>query len=128
MEVSCFYMGLSWLPILLALILTSTLYITYFLATFNGQIVGEFTLIGTTGSRPPESCILAQGFNLAAFLGAVCVYIWHGIAMDRTGFMGKKQPRTYLRVLLAVGLLSSVGLSVVGNFQKDCQPKTGYHK
>ncbi|KAF7260018.1 hypothetical protein EG68_02853 [Paragonimus skrjabini miyazakii] len=118
MEVSCFYMGLSWLPILFALILTSTLYITYFLATFNGQVVGEFTLIGTTGARPPESCILAQGFNLAAFVGAICVYIWHGIAMGRTAFMGQKQPRTYLRVLFAFGLLSCVGLTVAGNFQQ----------
>ncbi|KAF8564678.1 hypothetical protein P879_08137 [Paragonimus westermani] len=119
MEVSCFYMGLSWLPILLALILTSTLYITYFLATFNGQVVGEFALIGTTGTRPPESCVFAQGLNLAAFVGAICAYIWHGIAMRRTEFMGKNQPRTYLRVLFAIGLLSSVGLSVVGNFQQD---------
>ncbi|KAF7261064.1 hypothetical protein EG68_02603 [Paragonimus skrjabini miyazakii] len=118
MSVSCFHVGLSWIPILLAMTLSSTLLISYILAVYKGSVEPDFPLISATGAVPPESCIFSQGLNVSAFLSLLCCYIWYGIASQQTRYMGTKQPRYLLNWCRATGIIASLGLSIVGNFQQ----------
>ncbi|KAF8568396.1 hypothetical protein P879_02197 [Paragonimus westermani] len=118
MSVSCFHVGLSWVPILLAMTLSSTLFISYILAIYKGSVEPDFPMISATGAVPPESCIFSQGLNMSAFLSLLCCYIWYGIASQQTKYMGTKQPRCLLKWCRIAGIIGSLGLSIVGNFQQ----------
>uniref|UniRef100_A0A095A6P6 DNA damage-regulated autophagy modulator protein 1 n=1 Tax=Schistosoma haematobium TaxID=6185 RepID=A0A095A6P6_SCHHA len=100
MFVACPHIGLQWVALLLALIMSFTVLTT------------------STGAYPPESCIFGEGLNLAAFISLICSFFWYLIALERTKFMGIHQPKCVLNFMLLLSLVASIGLTLVGNFQQ----------
>ncbi|KAH8853122.1 DNA damage-regulated autophagy modulator protein 2 [Schistosoma japonicum] len=68
MSVACYHIGLQWVALLLALIMSSTVLMTYLISVNRGHVNAELPFISSTGAYPPESCIFGEGLNLAAFL------------------------------------------------------------
>ncbi|TGZ71909.1 hypothetical protein CRM22_002396 [Opisthorchis felineus] len=117
MTATFFHYSLAWIPLLLALTLCSTMIICYLVSVATGSVLPELPLISSIGTFPPTMCIFAQGLNIAACLYFVCCYIWYQMASTQTRYMGTKQPRCVLLWSLWMGVMASLGLSIVGNFQ-----------
>ncbi|CAH8479099.1 unnamed protein product [Heterobilharzia americana] len=118
MTILCYHIGLQWVALLLALIMSSTFLITYYVSVYKGHVNAELPFISSTGAYPPESCIFAEGLNLAAFLSLLCSFFWYLIAIERTAFMGIHQPKRLLKFMLILSFIAAIGLTMVGNFQQ----------
>ncbi|KAH8853118.1 DNA damage-regulated autophagy modulator protein 2 [Schistosoma japonicum] len=118
MSVACYHIGLQWVALLLALIMSSTVLMTYLISVNRGHVNAELPFISSTGAYPPESCIFGEGLNLAAFLSFICAFFWYLIALERTKFMGTHQPRCLLKFMVIISLIAAIGLTLVGNFQQ----------
>ncbi|CAH8454418.1 unnamed protein product [Schistosoma margrebowiei] len=118
MFVACPHIGLQWVALLLALIMSFTVLTTYLISIHRGHVNAELPFISSTGAYPPESCIFGEGLNLAAFISLICSFFWYLIALERTKFMGKHQPKCVLKFMLLLSLVASIGLTLVGNFQQ----------
>ncbi|CAH8828582.1 unnamed protein product [Trichobilharzia szidati] len=118
MTILCYRIGLEWVALLLALIMSTTFLLTYYISVYRGHVNAELPFISSTGAYPPESCIFAEGLNLAAFLSSLCAFFWYLIALDRTKFMGIHQPTCLLKFMTILSLIAGIGLTMVGNFQQ----------
>ncbi|CAH8451578.1 unnamed protein product [Schistosoma guineensis] len=118
MFVACPHIGLQWVALLLALIMSFTVLTTYLISIHRGHVNAELPFISSTGAYPPESCIFGEGLNLAAFISLICSFFWYLIALERTKFMGIHQPKCVLNFMLLLSLVASIGLTLVGNFQQ----------
>ncbi|XP_035674473.1 DNA damage-regulated autophagy modulator protein 1-like [Branchiostoma floridae] len=109
--------GLSFLPIGLGLWTTATMVTTYIMAVLRGDVVPDFPYISDTGDKIPESCVFGQMLNISAFLSLGTMYVRY----KQVEAMNRSDSRC-LRLLnkagLWVGLLTSVGLTLVANFQE----------
>ncbi|XP_019639846.1 PREDICTED: DNA damage-regulated autophagy modulator protein 1-like isoform X1 [Branchiostoma belcheri] len=109
--------GLSFLPIGLGVWTTATMVTTYIMAVLRGDVVPDFPYISDTGDKIPESCVFGQMLNISAFLSLGTMYVRYKQveAMNQTNSRGV---RLLNKVGLWVGLLTSVGLTLVANFQE----------
>ncbi|KAK7098942.1 DNA damage-regulated autophagy modulator protein 2-like [Littorina saxatilis] len=119
-------------PVIMALYLPFTFIITYAIAVYNDHVEPVFPYISDTGTIPPESCIFGQLLNLYAALTAWCMYLrykqvrlyYRGVELagiepgsHRSRSVRKKQLAN--KACLVIGIIASLGASVVGNFQED---------
>ncbi|XP_029440619.1 modulator of macroautophagy TMEM150B isoform X2 [Rhinatrema bivittatum] len=108
------------LPILLTAWATTGLWIVYAMAVSNGSVnvTVTFPYISTCGSYPPQSCIFGQVLNIGAFLG-----VW--ISLIRFQQIRDYGCHSRLNTAsLILGLLTTLGTSMVGNFQQTNQLET----
>ncbi|XP_015111768.1 DNA damage-regulated autophagy modulator protein 2 [Diachasma alloeum] len=111
--------NLHYLPICMCAALPSVFIISYIIAVSLGHVVAGFPYISDTGTVPPESCIFGQLLNMTAVLLALVVYIRH--AQLKELLVSSQMPHYWQRlnrVAFAVGLISTLGISVVANFQE----------
>ncbi|KAK2189395.1 hypothetical protein NP493_107g00017 [Ridgeia piscesae] len=107
--------GLHWFPLAVFILLPGTFLLTYAIAVWLQHVEADFPYISDTGTQPPESCIFGQLLNIAAVIAGITVYIRyrqieyhaHGVHMKRSN-----------KATLVMGLMSSLGISMVGNFQE----------
>lgn len=110
--------GMSYLPLLLVLLSVTTFVVTYIIAISRGDVTAEFPYISDTGAEPPESCIFSQLVNTCAALCLCTIYVRYKLVE----VLGNAREDTKLRRLnkagLVLGIIISVGLSLVANFQE----------
>ncbi|XP_074660019.1 DNA damage-regulated autophagy modulator protein 1-like isoform X2 [Tubulanus polymorphus] len=110
--------NLSWFPIALGIVSCATFIGSYTIAVSLGHVEPYFPYISDTGTTSPESCIFGQFLNMSAFLSFVCVCIRYKLIaafrdnLDRTSHILNKTS-------LVLGCISSLGLSIVANFQES---------
>ncbi|GAA48439.1 DNA damage-regulated autophagy modulator protein 2 [Clonorchis sinensis] len=110
--------GLHIVPILLCFLMGLAFVISYAMAASLDHISILFPYISDTGTWVPESCIFGQLLNMAATLSAVSAYLWYKQANARLIVSLRPLMRCRCRAALCFGLLSSLGISLVANFQE----------
>ncbi|XP_057203039.1 modulator of macroautophagy TMEM150B [Triplophysa rosa] len=105
------------LPVTLAVFGTVGLWVVYGIAVHNNtvNITVEFPYISVCGSYNPQSCLFAQICNICCVLAMWIVSIRFQQIQDygcasRTNTAG-----------LVLGFISSIGISILGNFQQSVQ-------
>ncbi|KAI0222159.1 DNA damage-regulated autophagy modulator protein 2 [Lamellibrachia satsuma] len=107
--------GLHWFPLAVFIVLPGTFILSYIIAVWLGHVEADFPYISDTGAVPPESCIFGQLLNIAAVLAAITTYIRYRQVEYYAGSVHMKRSN---KVTLFMGLLSCLGISMVGNFQE----------
>ncbi|CAL8082498.1 unnamed protein product [Calicophoron daubneyi] len=110
------------LPVAICVTLVLAFGISYAISAGMGQVCEVFPFISDTGTFPPASCVFGQLLNIGACLAAVTMYVWYTQQLDQYENAGN--PRwhtTYAKVSLGFGLISALGISLVGNFQETSQ-------
>lgn len=114
-----YYEKLDILLIILVSMVPLGFFTTYTIAVLNDHVEPGFPYISDTGTLSPESCIFGQILAVGSFLTFIVVYIrYHHVTaciktysefsfLERPNFIG------YI-----FGLLSCLGVSLVGNFQE----------
>ncbi|XP_078511173.1 modulator of macroautophagy TMEM150B isoform X1 [Lissotriton helveticus] len=107
----------SLVPIAIAVWSIGGMWIVYFMAVANGSVnISEvFPYISTCGSYPPQSCIFGQVLNVAAILVVWVAFIRYQQVRDLGCHSHLNTASTVL------GVLSALGISMVGNFQQSNQ-------
>ncbi|WAR01319.1 T15BA-like protein [Mya arenaria] len=109
----------KWLPVTIAIYLPVSFIITYSIAVANGNVAAGFPYISDTGTTPPESCVFGQLMNIGAVLDGVIIYIRYRQIQH---FYEEPQcPKGMKRLnttAYVIGILTVIGVSVVGNFQE----------
>lgn len=105
------------LPLSLAVFGTAGIWIVYVMSVSNGtvNITESFPYISECGSYTPQSTIFSQYCNICAFLGLWIVVIRFQQVRDY-GDHGKANILS-----MALGFVSCLGVSVLGNFQQSVQ-------
>ncbi|XP_069133896.1 DNA damage-regulated autophagy modulator protein 2-like isoform X2 [Argopecten irradians] len=109
--------GLGYLPIALVVVSCGTFIGSYIIAVLNKDIAPYFPYISDTGTKPPESCIFGQFLNIAATLAFCTMYVRYKLVESLTGHEDGRLRRLN-KAGLFLGTLSSLGLSIVANFQE----------
>ncbi|XP_033751848.1 DNA damage-regulated autophagy modulator protein 2-like isoform X2 [Pecten maximus] len=109
--------GLGYLPIALVLVSCGTFIGSYVIAVLKKDIAAYFPYISDTGTKPPESCIFGQFLNIAATIAFCTMYIRYKLVESLTGHEDGRLRRLN-KAGLVLGILSSLGLSIVANFQE----------
>ncbi|KAF5282994.1 hypothetical protein FQA39_LY04865 [Lamprigera yunnana] len=95
----------------------------YLVAVSNKHVYFMFPYISDTGAMPPESCIMAQGFNIGAAIMVIGLYIRYRQIDNDIKTKNIKLAPMWNNVGMVFGCLGSFGLSLVGNFQEtSCLP------
>ncbi|KAK9873477.1 hypothetical protein WA026_022710 [Henosepilachna vigintioctopunctata] len=108
-----------YLPILISVWFPITFLITYTIAVCDNHVSPLFPFISDTGTFSPESCIFGQMLNLGAMMMAACCYLRYLQIQDlyeNNSFPDSLRKHNKLSFIL--GLSSSIGISIVGNFQE----------
>ncbi|XP_048727148.2 uncharacterized protein LOC125645592 [Ostrea edulis] len=114
------------LPIMFVVLLPLTFIITYSVAVSDGGVYPFFPFISDTGTLPPESCVFGQLLNIAAVLILTIVYLRYRQVETYWSVTHSLTPYPRANTaFLVLGLLSGVGLSIVGNFQVE--NSKGFH-
>ncbi|XP_045136245.1 DNA damage-regulated autophagy modulator protein 2-like isoform X2 [Portunus trituberculatus] len=105
-------------PLLSALLMPITFFISYAWAVALGHVEPVFPYISSTGAYPPESSFFSFMLDIVALLIAVTVWGRHKqIESYSSQALINKDLKTTSRVATFFGLLSAFGLFLVGNFQ-----------
>ncbi|TRY84783.1 hypothetical protein DNTS_025211 [Danionella cerebrum] len=102
------------LPVSLAVFGTVGLWAVYAIAVSNNSvnITAEFPYISTCGAYTPQSCLFSQICNICCVLSLWIVVIRFQQVRD----LGHSSPLNTAGLVL--GIISSIGISVLGNFQQ----------
>uniref|UniRef100_A0AAY4ANY9 CWH43-like N-terminal domain-containing protein n=1 Tax=Denticeps clupeoides TaxID=299321 RepID=A0AAY4ANY9_9TELE len=103
------------LPLFLALGGAVGLWAVFAIAVSNNSVnlTEEFPYISTCGSYTPQSCAFSQICNICCFLAMWIVVIRYQQILDLGG------GRHANTASLVLGFISSIGISVLGNFQQS---------
>ncbi|XP_077519442.1 DNA damage-regulated autophagy modulator protein 2-like [Amblyomma americanum] len=109
------------LPLSVFVLLPGTFIVTYLISILLGHVEVEFPYISDTGTYAPESCIFSQLLNICSFLMAATVYVrYKEVEQYYRDHLSQESPRV-LRMNTAglwLGWVSSLGVSIVANFQE----------
>jgi len=116
---------IQFLPLFLIILVTISGVGVYSWAWATGNIIGETVpMISHMGTYPPQSCFFTLILSFASFGLFMIVVIMHQIILGRYKLQYaslikyNEKPQMMLNdVTLAFGILSSLGLSLVGDFQ-----------
>lgn len=111
------FRGLEHLPVFLVLVSVATFFVTYIIAISKNDVSPYFPYISDTGTKPPESCIFGQFLNVAAALALWTMYVRFKLVQALAGEEDSKLRRLN-KVSFVLGVFSSLGLSLVANFQE----------
>ncbi|KAK5650442.1 hypothetical protein RI129_001471 [Pyrocoelia pectoralis] len=95
-----------------------TFIITYLISVLNGHVYPVVPYISDTGTKPPESCVFAQMLNIGAVLMGINSYIRYRQVDLAIASKNVNLSKRWNTVGLWFGMLISLGISVVGNFQQ----------
>ncbi|KAH3886517.1 DNA damage-regulated autophagy modulator protein 2-like [Dreissena polymorpha] len=109
--------GMSYLPILLVVLSTATFISTYIIAIYKDDVSADFPYISDTGTKPPESCIFGQFLNISAAICLCTVYVRYKL-VESLSTTDDQMLRCLNKWGLALGIITSLGLSIVANFQE----------
>ncbi|XP_051994428.1 modulator of macroautophagy TMEM150B-like [Xyrauchen texanus] len=103
------------LPVTLAVFGTVGFWVVYGMAVSNNtvNITEEFPYISTCGSYNPQSCLFSQVCNICSVLALWIV----SIRFQQVRDLGCASPTNTASLVL--GFISSIGISVLGNFQQS---------
>ncbi|XP_032677583.1 uncharacterized protein DDB_G0283697-like [Odontomachus brunneus] len=119
MEKQEFVANLHYLPIAIFVSLPTVLIITYVMAVLLGHVEAGFPYISTAATTAPESCIFSQAVNVIAVLMGFMIYIRYAQVKECTSvFRSSASLPKWNHWALIFGLLSTVGFSIVANFQE----------
>ncbi|XP_042562523.1 modulator of macroautophagy TMEM150B-like [Clupea harengus] len=104
------------LPVLLAVGGTAGIWAVYGIAVSNESVnvTAGFPYISACGSYAPQSCLFSQICNVSSFLIMWIVVIRYQQVRD----LGDQCRRANLAALV-LGFISSLGISILGNFQQS---------
>lgn len=74
--------------------------------------------ISDTGTTPPESCLFGQVLNIGALLFTVTTYVRYRQVRFIQAMAEVNLSKFWNNLGLVFGILSSIGLTIVGNFQE----------
>lgn len=116
----------------MAFYLPVAFFITYGMSVHYKHVKPLFPYISDTGTIPPESCLFAQFLNIYAALTGWCMYLRYkqvrlyyfyilsqGIVPQSDRHRSIHRKLVFNKVCLFVGIVTALGISVVGNFQED---------
>lgn len=110
---------IKWLPVVLALFIPISFFITYWIAVTQNHVSTVWPYISDTGTTAPENCVFGELLNIATGLLCVCVFIKHKqCTLFNTLRLSSKVSPCLNNTGLAFGLLACLGLSLVANFQE----------
>uniref|UniRef100_A0AC34RK67 DNA damage-regulated autophagy modulator protein 2 n=1 Tax=Panagrolaimus sp. JU765 TaxID=591449 RepID=A0AC34RK67_9BILA len=118
-------MGLSkvWIiPFLSFFFSVSAFFISYGIALIGKHVdLENWPYISDSGNEPPESCVFSQLLNVAALFLACTIYLRHRQIVEFYWHQHQQEGkwRAMSCFLLFLGYSSSLGVSMVGNFQKN---------
>merc|ERR1711915_802963 len=102
-----------------AILFPATFLTTYAIAVSLDHADSLWPYISDTGTVPPESCIFGQLLNFGAFLLSLTFYLRYKQVADFYVAHSKRQHLKRVNTIsLWLGLLGSLGVSLVGNFQE----------
>jgi len=108
--------SLCWLPILLALFTAIAFTSSYVISVLRGDVNALWPYISDTGTDPPESCIFGQFLNFTAMMAMATMYVRYKLVQ---AFNNHDIPlRRLNQIALFFGACSSLGVSLVANFQE----------
>ncbi|XP_066428611.1 DNA damage-regulated autophagy modulator protein 1-like [Eleutherodactylus coqui] len=113
--------GLAFLPCLWVTWTLTGLCVAYTVTIIEGHAPTYFLYISETGSYSPESVIFTTVFMLSSILGATTIYFQYKF-LDVQSAANEIHCSVSQKVLLAVGLSSCIGTSVVAVFQVEPFP------
>lgn len=121
--VMCRRCGLGLLPLLLAVLSVATFVITYVIS-FVRKDTSWFPTISDTADRRPESNVFGFLFNFCSVVGLVTAFVRY-LQLRHDADWNERDRFVLIRlnkVGLAFGIVSSLGASIVANFQvsKEC--------
>ncbi|RNA31490.1 DNA damage-regulated autophagy modulator [Brachionus plicatilis] len=91
---------------------------TYVIALMNGHVEAFLPYISDTGTEPPESCIFAQILALGAFIQILIAFIRYHHVKLIIQFVGISSLPTVNILGFCIGIVSSIGVTIVGSFQE----------
>ncbi|KAL8601943.1 hypothetical protein ACOMHN_008435 [Nucella lapillus] len=119
-------------PVIMALYLPVTFFITYGMAVHYEHVEPIFPYISDTGTIPPESCLFGQLLNIYAILTAWCMYVRYkqvrlyycyaedqGLEAGSARYRSVRRKQIINKACLVIGVITALGVSIVGNFQED---------
>lgn len=110
---------LHWYPVFLVLYLPVSFIITYTIAVGYGHVEAGFPYISDTGTLPPESCVFGQLLNIGAVFAAFTMYVrYRQIYEHCKDNTEVRRVVTVNKVAFGLGLVTALGVSLVGNFQE----------
>ncbi|XP_054641764.1 DNA damage-regulated autophagy modulator protein 2-like isoform X1 [Dunckerocampus dactyliophorus] len=112
-----FQQGLSFLPALLVVWTTASFIFAYVTAVLLRHVDPLVPYISDTGTMAPERCVFGIMLDVSAFLGMATVYVRYKQVEALTDNSELRLHRLN-RFGLLLGVLSSLGMCVVANFQK----------
>lgn len=117
-----FMEGTCFLPTFLVIWSSSTFLISYIIAVLEGHVDAIFPYISDTGARPPESGVFSLMTTITAFASVATMFA-------RFKYVQKLQEDTNARpwlnlVAFCCGLVSCLGMCIVGTFQVTLMPYT----
>ena len=112
-------LGLGILPILLCLMLGSSVITTYVISVCNGHVYPFLPTISDTGGQEPESNVFGLLIGISSFLSLVVAVV----RFLQYRFHCEVEEESIARVLcvnkfgLVLGILCSIGMAVVAAYQ-----------
>ncbi|XP_068159985.1 DNA damage-regulated autophagy modulator protein 1 [Drosophila tropicalis] len=107
-------------PVSVFLIFQFTFIGTYILAVLEGHVVPTVPYISDAATYSPESCVFGQLINIGSVLLGITIYIRYRQVLqlyEHNPDLGTAVLR-HNRVALWFGMISCLGISIVGNFQE----------
>ncbi|XP_046373349.2 DNA damage-regulated autophagy modulator protein 1-like [Haliotis rufescens] len=114
------YSALGFLPIALVLLAAGTFVVSYVIAVVRGDVTAAFPYISDTGAKIPESSVFGQFLNLAAFISFCTMYIRYKM-IDAISTGEDRWLVRMNRFTMVMGIISSLGCSMVANFQEGTE-------
>uniref|UniRef100_A0A4W6CBZ6 DNA-damage regulated autophagy modulator 2b n=1 Tax=Lates calcarifer TaxID=8187 RepID=A0A4W6CBZ6_LATCA len=112
-----FQQGLCFLPAALVVWTAASFIFAYITAVVLRHVDPLVPYISDTGTMAPERCVFGIMLDVSAFLGMATVYVRYKQVEALTG-EDKLRLHRLNRFGLLLGLVSSMGMCVVANFQK----------
>lgn len=126
----CLRKRLYVLPLITAIWIILSLFITYAIAVSYGHVEADFPYISHAAREAPERCVFGQLINIGAVMLGMNVIVRYWFLKEV--FKQKKFPDDVVRwqkVNIAgaiIGIISALGISMVANFQTDAQKVLHY--
>lgn len=114
----CRRCGLGLLPLLLAVLSTTTFVVTYVISFLRND-TSWFPTISDTADRRPESNVFGFLFNFCSVVGLVTAFVRY-LQLRHDADWNESDRFAIIRlnkVALVFGIVSSLGASIVANFQ-----------
>uniref|UniRef100_A0A915IZL9 CWH43-like N-terminal domain-containing protein n=1 Tax=Romanomermis culicivorax TaxID=13658 RepID=A0A915IZL9_ROMCU len=131
--------GVGHVPVLLMILMVVTLLLTYVMAVYRRDVSPLFPYISDAGAKQPESSVFGLLLNFGAFLGIgnlhnfpaktsifcaffplgfLVIYLRYRLVAELNRGSDKILYRLNLGAFI-IGVLSTLGMLIVGNFQND---------